>query len=121
MDLYDAWEYVPGKNGYAPLSPKSASRFDRIYLSQMLLQRKTGIETRVVACTHHLAVVLRIGIARQLPTMGRGHWKMNASLLHTQAFKEELKTSWSKFQLHKKHYPNITIWWCQRVKRMIHS
>ena len=119
MDLYDAWDYTPGNNGYTHYAHKSASRIDRIYLSRMLLQRKTGIETRVVACTDHLALVLRIGIPRQLPTMGRRYWKMNASLLHTQAFIEEFKTCWSKWQLHKKHYPNITIWWCRHVKRMI--
>jgi len=60
MDLYDAWGYIPGNNGYTHYAPKSVSRIDRIYLSQMLLQRKTGIETRVVACTDHLAAVLRI-------------------------------------------------------------
>jgi len=121
MALYDGWEIMPGNNGYTHYAPKSASRIDRIYLSRTLLQRKTGIETRVVACKDHLAAVLQIGIARHLLIMGRGYWKMNAAILHTHAFTEEFTSCWSKWQLHKKYYPNITIWWCRYAKRMIRN
>ena len=121
MELYDAWDNKHGDNGYTHYSLKSASRIDRIYLSRTLLQSKSGIETRVVACTDHLAVVIRMGIDRQLPTMGRGYWKMNASLLQNHAFVAELKSCWSKWQQHKKYYPTITFWWCRYVKRMIRT
>jgi hypothetical protein len=62
-----------------------------------------------------------MGIDRQLPKIGRVYWKMNISLLNTMAFVAELKSCWSKWQDHKKYYPNITLWWCRYVKRMIRT
>jgi len=46
---------------------------------------------------------------------------MNTSLLNTKSFVAELKPCWSKWQEHKKYYPNITLWWCRYVKRMIRT
>ena len=56
--------------------------------------KKSGIETCVVACTDHLAVVRRMGIDGQIPTIGRGYWKMNTSLLNSESFVAELKSCW---------------------------
>jgi hypothetical protein len=46
---------------------------------------------------------------------------MNTSLLNTESFVAELKSCWSKWQEHKKYYPNITLWWCRYMKRMIRT
>ena len=67
MELYDAWEKMNSDNGYTHYYPKSASRIDRISLSRTLLQNKSGIETRVVACTDNLAVIVEWGLIDSYP------------------------------------------------------
>ena len=64
--------------------------------------KNSSIETHVVACTDHLAVIIRMRIDRQIPTIDSGYWKMNTSLLITESFVAELKSFWSKLQEQQK-------------------
>jgi len=44
---------------------------------------------------------------------------MNISLLHDATFMSVVKTQWTRWQEHKKFYPNTVIWWGRYAKRMI--
>jgi hypothetical protein len=50
------------------------------------LSKKQGVETVAATFTDHLAVVLHIAINTTLTLRGRGHWRMNVSLLRDKNF-----------------------------------
>ena len=58
--LRDAWQAPPSRKIYTHYTPKCASRLDRFYLTQTLMNRKQGIEIIAAAFTDHFAVSLKI-------------------------------------------------------------
>jgi len=117
--LHDVWDASRSRHGYTHYAPRTASRLDRIYVTQILLSRKQGVETIAAAFTDHLAVVLRLAIETPIPSAGRGYWRMNVSYLHDKTFREDLTTRWAQWKKHKKFYPNCVLWWGRYVKRMV--
>jgi hypothetical protein len=69
-----------------------ASRIDRIYISETIKSKKTGLETRAAAFTDQFAIIMRMSIDAPVPTRGRGYWKMNTSLMEDNDFRQTLKT-----------------------------
>jgi exonuclease III len=55
--LHDVWKASKSRHDYTHYAPRTASRLDRIYVTQLLLSRKQGVETKAAAFTVHLAVV----------------------------------------------------------------
>ena len=64
------------------------------------------------AFTDHLAVVPRLAIDIPLPLSGRGYWRMNVSFLNEKTFRGVLQKQWSRWQQHKKFYPNRVVCVC---------
>jgi endonuclease/exonuclease/phosphatase family metal-dependent hydrolase len=71
--LHHVWDASRSRHGYTYYAPRTASRLDRIYVTQLLLSRKQGVETTAAAFTDHLAVVLRMAIEKPIPSAGRGY------------------------------------------------
>jgi hypothetical protein len=117
--LHDVCDTSRSRRGYTHYAPRTASRLDRIYVTQLLLSRKQGVETITAAFTDHLAVVLRLAIEKPVPSAGRGYWRINVSYLHDKTFRDDLATRWAQWQKHKKFYPNSVLWWGRYVKRMV--
>jgi hypothetical protein len=65
-ELHDVWDTSRLRTSYTPYAPRSASRLDRIYVTERLLARKQGVETVALAFTDHLAVVLRLAVVMPL-------------------------------------------------------
>jgi exonuclease III len=116
FELHDVWDTSRSRAGYSHYTPRSASRLDRIYVSEHLLPRERGVETLALGFTDHRAVALRLALDMPLPVRGRSYWKMNTSYLHETAFREVIKERWTQWQKHKKFYPNATTWWGRYVK-----
>lgn len=87
-DLCDVWDTTQHRNGYTYYSHNAASRIDRIYVTERLYSRKTGVERVAAAFTDHMAVILRLAIEVPLPVRGRSYWRMNSSLLRSEAFEK---------------------------------
>jgi endonuclease/exonuclease/phosphatase family metal-dependent hydrolase len=68
--LRDAWQARPGNTVYTHYIVHEATRLDRLYLTEGLLRRKTGVKTVAAAFTDHLAVVLRISMSATLLRSG---------------------------------------------------
>jgi len=117
--LSDAWEITQNRHGYTYYANNTASRLDRIYVTQRLYSRKTGVERVAAAFTDYKAVVLRLTIDVPLPVRGRSYWKMNSSLLRSETFDTEIDVQWAKWQKHKRFDKNSVTWWGQYVKKMI--
>jgi len=111
LDLHDLWDATSTNKGYTHYASKTASILDRIYVTKHLRTQKTGVETIATAFTYHFAVVLRLAIDAPLPLRGRSYWKMNLSLLQEATFMSVVKTQWTRWQQHKKFYPNTVMWW----------
>jgi hypothetical protein len=58
-----------------------ATRINRIYTTQKMIDRKIGVETVAATFTDHLAVVLRLTVDIPILRRGRGIWKMNAAFV----------------------------------------
>jgi hypothetical protein len=118
-ELCDVWDATQNPHGYTYYAHNAASQIDRIYVTKRLYSWKTGVERVAAAFTDHMAVVLRLAIEIPLPVRGRSYWKMNSSLLRSEAFETEIDVQWAKWQQRKRFYKNSVTWWRQYVKKMI--
>jgi hypothetical protein len=116
LGLHDAWDSTRNRTGYTHFTAHSASRIDRIYVTENIMKRKTGIEMVPVAFLDHSAVSLRLATNTPAPTRGRGHWKMNIQLLSDKVFRNKITMEWDTWKRHIKHYPNPVLWWTRFVK-----
>ena len=96
--MSDVWETTQNRHGYTYYANNTASRIDRIYVTQRLYSRKTGVERVAAAFTDHMAVVLRLRVDVPLPVRGRSYWKMSSSLLRSETFDTEIGVQWAKWQ-----------------------
>jgi hypothetical protein len=119
LNLIDAWETTKTREGYTHYTVNGASRLDRIYATKNIITKKTGIETIPVAFTDQNAVLMRIAIETPLTTRGRGYWRMNIGPMKEKTFRNTIKEQWEKWKTHKRHYPNVIMWWDRYTKRMI--
>jgi hypothetical protein len=81
--------------------------------------RKSGVERLAAWFTDHLEVVLWMAIDAPLPLQGRSYWRMNYSLLQSEAFEKEIDDQWRTWQQHKLHYNNYVTWWGTYVKKKL--
>jgi endonuclease/exonuclease/phosphatase family metal-dependent hydrolase len=119
LGLKDGWDPKTMKGGYTHITAKSASRIDRIYTTQQLTVRKTGIETIPAAFSDHNAVTIRIATDKPPPTRGRGYWKMNTTLLQEKTFRNKLAEEWANWKTKMKYYQTTAMWWTRCVKQRI--
>jgi len=66
---------------YTHYSASRATRIDRIYATQELLERKLSVETIVARFSDHLAVRLRISIDLPILRWERVLWKMDSAVI----------------------------------------
>ena len=118
-DLFDVWDTTQNRTGYTYSASNTASIIDGIYVLKRLYSRKTGVERVATAFTNHLAVVLRLVIDAPLPIRGRSYWRMNSSLLQSEALGKETDDQWHTCAQHKRHYNNCVTWWEKYVKNML--
>jgi hypothetical protein len=117
--LTDTWDQDPWHPTYTHYSATGASRIYRIYLSGADKDRKTGIETVPTALTDHHAVVLRLSLPAPEKRRRRGQWKMDPDIVKKSTFKAKFQTEWEKWRGHKRHYPDVGMWWERLVKKNI--
>ena len=103
--LKDTWQQNPTNPTYTHHSISGATRIDRIYTTQELLEKKLGIETIAAAFTDHHALMLRLAVDTPVLRMGRGRWKMNTAMFRDKRIQESMKTKWTQWKQHTKYYP----------------
>ena len=86
-------------------------------ISTELQHRKTAIEILPAAFTDHYAVAIRITVQDINLQRTRRRWKMDPILTTDEHLRRWIHSEWAKWQTHKQHYPDITIWWEQHVKK----
>jgi hypothetical protein len=119
LSLQDTWNMTTSRHGFTHYTPKGAARLDSIYVSSHLMNQKQGIETTAAAFTAHMAVILCIATDDPIMIHGRGHWRMNTTLLRDKVVQQNLNIQWKKWKTHQKFYPNNVTWWERYVKPML--
>ena len=110
---------APRRAGIQHYTATGATRTDRFYASNELSHRKIAAETVVAAITDHHAVVLKLDADVSTFRRGRGIWKRNTSLLTDAARKARLDHQWGLWKRQKRHFPEITLWWCRSIKKKL--
>jgi exonuclease III len=118
LQFVDAWDQNMSPT-YTHYTPTGATRLDRIYITPILYQKKTGIGTMAAAFTDHFAVVLRMELDGTITRRGPGVWKMNVSLFKNKSFMGTIQQMWARCTRRRKDYPNVVMWWVRNVQRAI--
>jgi hypothetical protein len=113
------WDVTSHQPVYTHYALHSATRLDRIYVTEQLYQQKQGAETVFAAFMDHKAVVLHLATNELFQERGRGYWRMNVSLLQEKDFKTELARKWMDWTRYKRYYSTIVLWWTRFVKTKI--
>jgi hypothetical protein len=96
--MQDAWQGTTERPGYTHYSTIGASRLDRICVTRDLSSRKWAKEKMAVAFTDHLAVSLHLLVDVPILRMGRGYWKLDATLIEDTKITEQLTTLWGQLK-----------------------
>jgi len=68
------------------------------------------------AFTDHYAVAIRITVQDTNLQTARVRWKMDPILINDKHLMKRTSSEWVKWRTHKRHYPDITMWWERCVK-----
>jgi endonuclease/exonuclease/phosphatase family metal-dependent hydrolase len=118
LGLQDMWQADPSSKIFTH-SPTDASRIDLIYTTKELSANKIGVETVAAVFTDHLAVILRLSVNVPMVRRGRGLWKLNATLLEEEAFREKIHQQWVTWTQQRRNYSDWTTWWGRYTKKKI--
>jgi exonuclease III len=115
--LIDAWQAHPARQTFTHYTQHGAARLDRIYISSDLQAKKTSAVTLFAPFTDHLAMSVTITLPETMVRRGKGHWKMNITLLKERSFKEEMIACVSQWRAHIRRYKNTLDWWDSYAKK----
>jgi len=117
--LYDVCEKHPHTTAYTHYTNFGASRIDRIYITEALINQKQAVETVAAAFSDHFAVTLRLKLDGTRMMQKDRVWRKNITLLEESTFQETIKEQWKKWQKYLRYYPN-KVEWCDRyVKKQM--
>jgi len=60
---------------------------------------------------------MRIAVQDTDLQRARGRWKMDPILVTDEHLTQRISSEWVKWQTHKRHYPDLTMWWEWYVKK----
>lgn len=108
---------------YTFLRLNSASRLDRFYGGKDFVRQVKKYVTMPVPFSDHHAVVLKFEVSSQNipPAMGRGYWKINASLLADDETSEEFAQVFASLKQRRKHAVSFSEWWSYDFKNKVKS
>jgi exonuclease III len=121
LDLHDVWTPTSRTPGYTYYGPRTASRIDRIYVTEQIQMRKPTVDLVATAFSDHHAVTLNVPLSRSIPRRRRGYWKMNICHIQDKSWLTDFSRQWTTWQTHKKYYSNEVGWWCRYIKPMLRN
>lgn len=112
--LTDVWREIRGaENGYTFFYKGGASRIDRCYSNQELINRIANIYTLTAAITDHLCLAIEVTgrITQHEPRRRKNQWKMNTSILEEECFQVNFMEFWTRITAQSDRRSDITRWW----------
>lgn len=121
LSLRDTWEVLHNNAvEYSYVRANTASRLDRIYVSESLVPHLRTAEYLVNSFSDHKSLRLRCCLPNLGKPHGRGFWSMRSHVL-TEDNLEEFARKWNYWLRQKRNFPTWTAWWCDFAKPKIRS
>ena len=123
--MLDLFRYFyPTKAEYTFHRPNvSASRLDRVYVSETLVNKVTTVK-HVASLSDHCGVFIEIylnceKVKLTLPRKTETYWKLNCSILDDEDFMSNFSELWRNMLSEQEAYQNVADWWDCLVKPSI--
>ncbi|CAB3997114.1 Hypothetical predicted protein [Paramuricea clavata] len=120
LDLHDIWRLRnPNTRSYTwhRANGLQASRLDMFWVSSSLLSHVIDVSIYPFFRSDHSYVFLQLTLP-SLPRRGPGVWKLNASLLKDDNYKQKIQEFWQAWQLEQGTFPSLAVWWDAGKKRI---
>lgn len=121
LSLSDAWEVLHNNEiVYSYIRANTASRLDRVYISESLIPHLRSAEYLANSFSDHKSLKIRCCLPNLGKPHGKGFWSMRAHVL-TEENLEEFGRKWNIWLRHKRNFTTWTAWWCDFAKPKICS
>jgi exonuclease III len=117
-DVYAKYSQNYPNRQYTFHRGSSASRLDRFYLSNTMIDQTTDFEVSPVCFSDHHAVRIKHKIENnELATRyGRGYWKINPMYLNIREIGDRYENVYAVLKSRISHRANLTKWWSSDFK-----
>lgn len=117
FQLTDTWEHTHGAApGFTYITSHSASRLDRIYVSDTLKNQVLHSEVWPTIFSDHAAFISTINMEKQRTYRARGIWKLNTTHLHDEECRMAFNNIWAECEQRFSSYNSAISWWLQCAK-----
>ena len=102
----------------------AASRLDRVYLSQTLLDKVDSIQ-HISSLSDHCGVLMGFNYTAGVNLHSKksenkaSYWKLNTAILREDTFSEYFLELWENLQVEKQNFSDVDLWWESEVKPKI--
>jgi len=119
MRLRDAWRIREQSDGFTFRAVNSASRIDRIYVSECFVKDVKAVKVIPIAFSDHCAMACHVNLNLDHVFMRKGFWKMNGNILNDERFLPAFRSKWADWQKVKQRFKDVAEWWENYVKKQI--
>lgn len=115
FNLVDVWKHMNGnKKEFTYFRNNTASRLDRVYVSQALVTASHRCTIVPASFSDHSSLLYELRVDKvQIPRLGKGFWKLNSSLLPSC---KHFKDFYTDLQKRKSNFKSVFDWWFRVVK-----
>lgn len=115
--LVDSWEILNGKRvEFSYIRSNSASRLDRILISNIMKSQMRTAYFTVTAFSDHKAYIIRMLLPHLGTPTGRGVWRLQPQILDSEDVMNEMSRKWQYWQRARRNYRNYMEWWISYAK-----
>lgn len=118
LNMTDSWtELKPNDKGYTYFRTNSASRIDRIYVSEGIKTQLRYVQLIITEISDHNGLICKIRIGERYTTVRKKQWYVNKNFLNSEHIDIDLlKIKYKFWQRHKNKFDNIIHWWTKYLK-----
>jgi exonuclease III len=117
--------FYPNLSLYTFIRPNSASRLDRIYVPQYLVQSCDLPEIIPAAFSDHSAVTVSLTVTgvqhAEVRRRSKSYWKLNNSILDHDDFMDNFRDLYQRVKTTTSDYDDIADWWEKGAKPMFQT
>lgn len=121
LHLKDTWDLLkPNQIQYSYIRPNCASRLDRLYISESLIEQLRTAEFYVTSFSDHKSYKIRCCLPNQGRNFGKGFWSIRAHVL-TEDNMQEFEIKWNRWLRERRNFSSWMSWWVNCAKPKIRS
>lgn len=122
VNLQDSWEILNRDHvEYSFIRADSASRIDRILVSNEMREQIRTAYFASTAFSDHKAYIIRMALPMLGASPGRGIWRLQSGVLDEPQVIEELSAKWRYWIRSRNNYASWIDWWIKFLKPKLSS